>query len=170
MSIIRGLNHSYGIKETRHFIKLNAIAFISTLGLSVMIILSLFMIVFGRIIGSYVFGLIGAKTLFYSIWSYSRYGISLALMVATFYILYRYLPNRKLKSKNIMLGTAFTTVGWLGASLAFSVYINRFANYELIYGSLGGIFALIIWLYISTLIFLLGGGINAISSDFKDKG
>lgn len=169
MSIIRGLNHSYSVKENRHFVKLNMIALVSVVSLTVMIILSLFLIVFGRIIGSYLFGLAGAKALFYSIWSYCRYGIFFALMIVMFSLLYRYLPNRKLKMKNIMLGTIFTTLGWVAASLAFSFYINRFANYELIYGSLGGIFALIIWLYISTLIFLVGGALNAISDSFDGK-
>ncbi|KYZ77452.1 hypothetical protein AXX12_04900 [Anaerosporomusa subterranea] len=168
-SIIRGLNHSYGVKESRHFFKLNGIALMSTIGLTVMIIFSLFMIVFGRIIGSYVFGLVGAKTLFYSIWSFLRYGISLTFMVVTFYLLYTYLPNRKLKFKNVMVGTTFATFGWVSASLLFSFYVNSFANYELIYGSLGGVFGLIIWLYISTLIFLIGGELNAISSNLDDK-
>jgi membrane protein len=168
-AIIRGLNNSYGVKESRHFIKLNFIALMSTIGLTIMIIFSFFMIVFGRIIGSYVFGLIGAKILFYSIWSFLRYGISLTLMLVTFYLIYKYLPNRKLKFNNIMIGTIFATFGWVSASLLFSFYVNNFANYEIIYGSLGGIFALIIWLYISTLIILLGGELNAISSNFEDK-
>jgi len=168
-AIIRGLNHSYGVKESRHFIKLNFIALLSTIGLTVMIIFSFFMIVFGRIIGSYVFGLMGAKTLFYSIWLFLRYGISLTLMLVTFYLIYTYLPNRKLKFNNIMVGTIFATIGWVSASLLFSFYINGFVNYAIIYGSLGGIFALIIWLYMSTLIFLLGGELNAISSKFKNK-
>ncbi|MHC1745730.1 MAG: YihY/virulence factor BrkB family protein [Negativicutes bacterium] len=168
-AIIRGLNHSYGVKETRHFIKLNFIALLSTIGLTAMIIFSFFMIVFGRIIGSYVFGLMGAKTLFYSIWLFLRYGISLTLMLVTFYLIYTYLPNRKLKFNNIIVGTIFATIGWVTASLLFSFYINGFVNYEIIYGSLGGIFALIIWLYMSTLIFLLGGELNAISSNFKNK-
>jgi len=168
-AIIRGLNHSYGVKESRHFIKLNFIALLSTIGLTAMIIFSFFMIVFGRIIGSYVFGLMGAKTLFYSIWLFLRYGISLALMLVTFYLIYKYLPNRKLKFNNIMVGTIFTTIGWVSASLLFSFYINGFVNYEIIYGSLGGIFALIIWLYMSTLIFLLGGELNAISSNVEKK-
>lgn len=169
-SIICGLNHSYSVKESRHFIKLNLIALLSTIGLTVMIIFSLFLIVFGKVIGSYVFGLIGAKALFYSIWSFMRYGISLTLMLVTFYLLYTYLPNRKLKCKNVLVGTIFTTFGWIASSLVFSFYVNHFANYELVYGSLGGLFALIIWLYISTLIFLLGGELNAISSSFDGAG
>lgn len=168
-SIIRGLNHSYNIKESRHFIKLNLLALLATIGLTMMIIFSLFLLVFGKVIGSYVFGLLGAKALFYSVWSFVRYIISLTLMLATFYCLYRYLPNRKLKCKNILIGTVFAAFGWIASSLVFSFYVNRFANYELIYGSLGGVFALIIWLYISTLIFLLGGELNAISSLNDDE-
>ncbi len=164
LAIIRGLNHSYGVKENRKFLKLNFIALLSTLGLTVMIIFSFFMIAFGRNMGFYLFGLMGAKPLFHSIWSLLRYIVSLVLMFTTFYLIYRYLPNRKLKSNNVIKGTVFTTFSWVFASLLFSFYINNFANFELFYSGLGGIFALIIWLYISTLIFLLGGEINAISS------
>ena len=67
-AIIRGLNHSYGVRESRHFIKLNLIALLSTIGLTLMIIFSFIMIVLGRVIGSTVFGYLGAKSLFYSIW------------------------------------------------------------------------------------------------------
>jgi len=168
-AIIRGLNHSYGVKESRHFIKLNLIALLSTIGLTLMIIFSFFMIVLGRIVGSTLFGYIGAKPFFYSIWGFLRYGITFALLLLTFYLIYRYLPNQKLSSNHVLTGTVFTTFGWVGASLLFSFYVNNFGSYATIYGSLGGLFALIIWLYISTLIFLLGGAINAICSDDKEE-
>ena len=110
----------------------------------------------------------GAKSLFYSIWSFLRYGITFGLLLTTFYLIYRYLPNRKLTGNHVLAGTIFTTVGWIGASLLFSFYVNNFGSYATVYGSLGGMFALIFWLYISTLIFLLGGAINAICSDRDD--
>ena len=164
-AIIRGLNHSYGVKESRNFLKLNLIALLSTIGLMLMIVFSFFLIVLGRVIGSTVFGYLGAKSLFYSIWGVLRYGITFALLLLTFYLIYRYLPNRKMNGGHILAGAVFATFGWVGASLLFSFYVNNFGSYATIYGSLGGLFALIIWLYISTLIFLLGGAINAISSN-----
>lgn len=168
-AIIRGLNHAYGVKENRSFIKLIIIALISVIGLTGIIISSFFLLVLGRAIGSYIFGLIGAKTLFSNVWTFLRYTISLTLMIVTFYLIYRYLPNRRLKFNNIIVGTLFSAFGWVLGSLVFSSYTNNFASYELIYGSLGGVFALIVWLYISTLIFLLGGELNAISSSFDTK-
>ena len=167
-AIIRGLNHSYGVKESRCFVRLNMVALLSTVGLSVMVLISFIMIVLGRIIGSTIFGYMGAKSLFYSIWSFLRYGITFGLLLTTFYLIYRYLPNRKLTGNHVLAGTIFTTVGWIGASLLFSFYVNNFGSYATVYGSLGGMFALIFWLYISTLIFLLGGAINAICSDRDD--
>lgn len=161
-AIIRGLNHSYGVKENRKFLKLNLIYLVSTICLTLMVILSFFMIVLGRIIGSTVFGYLGAKPFFYSIWSFFRYGITFALLLITFYLIYRYLPNRKLSGRHVLAGTIFATFGWVGASLVFSFYVNNFSNYATIYGSLGGLFVLIIWIYISTLVFLLGGALNAI--------
>lgn len=165
-AIIRGLNNSYAVKEDRKFIKLTFIALISTIGISVMIIFAFILLVFGKIIGSYIFGLIGAQTIFSVIWPFLRYGIPLAVIFITFYLLYRYVPNKKLKYHNIIIGAIFTTVGLIGTSLLFSFYVNNFANYEKIYGSLGGVIALISWLYMNTLIILLGGELNAISSNF----
>ena len=169
-AIIRGLNHSYGVKESRHFLKLHLIALLSTIGLTMMVMLSFILIVLGRIIGSSILGYLGAKTFFYRIWSLLRYGISFTLLLITFYLIYRYLPNRKLKDSHVLPGTIFATFGWIGASLLFSFYVNNFGSYATVYGSLGGMFALIIWLYISTLIFLLGGAINAICSDTNKEG
>lgn len=168
-AIIRGLNNSYGVKESRKFVKLNFIALMSIVAFTAMIIFSFFLIVFERIIGSYIFGLIGQKALFYSFWPLARYSVSFTLMFSAFFLIYRYLPNRALQPKHIIVGTVFATSGWVAASLLFSYYVNNFAIYQKVYGSLGGLFALIVWLYISTLIFLLGGELIAISSNVERK-
>lgn len=168
-AIIRGLNKSYGVKEDRNFIKINFMALISTIGITIMMILEIILIIFGEIIGTYVFGLIGATNLFNIIWSFLRYSIPFILMFITFSLIYMYLPNRKLKFHNVLIGSLFTTVGWVTISVLFSFYVNNFANYEMVYGGLGGVIALIIWLYISTLIVLLGGELIAITSDFENK-
>lgn len=168
-AIIRGLNKAYHIEENRNFIKLNLIALVSTIGVTIMIIFSLIMIVFGKIVGNYVFSLVGAKVLFNIIWSFLRYCIPLSIMFVTFSFIYKYGPNRNVKFNNVIVGTIFTTIGWVTTSLIFSFYVNNFTNYEKVYGSLGGIIALISWLYISSLIILIGGELNAISSYFQNN-
>lgn len=167
-AIIKGLNKAYHIDENRNFIKLNFIAIISTIGVTIMIILSLIMIVFGKLLGNYLFSLVGAKALFNIIWPFLSYCIPLFIMFITFSFIYKYGPTKKLKFRNVIVGTIFTTVGWVATSLLFSFYVNNYTNYERVYGSLGGIIALISWLYISALIILIGGELNAISGYLED--
>lgn len=163
-AIMRGLNRSYRVKETRKYFQLHLLALIATLGVSAIIIFSFFMIVFGRILGSRIFGLIGEKSLFYSLWPLFRYGITFTFLLATFILIYRYLPNRRLPFKNLMPGAIFAALGWVGVSWLFAYYVNNFATYEKVYGSLGSIFALIVWLDLSALVILFGGEIIAICS------
>lgn len=160
--LIQGINKAYRIEETRHFTKLYLIALVATFGVALMIIFDFTLVVFGKIIGAYLFELAGDKEFFYTIWAVVRYAIPFSLMMLTFYLLYAYVPNKRLKSSEIILGTIFTSVGWLSASFLFSFYVNMFSNYEKIYGSIGGIIALISWLYLSSLIILLGGELIAI--------
>jgi membrane protein len=168
-AITKGLNKAYDMEETRNFIKRNSISIITTIGVTIMIIFSFIMIVFGEIMGRYVFGLVGAKALFNIIWLLLRFLIPLVIMVITFSLIYVYVPNRRFKFKNVIVGTIFATLGWVITSVLFSFYVNNFANYEKVYGSLGAAIALIIWLYISTLIILIGGELNAINSYIKNK-
>jgi len=168
-AIMRGLNKAYDTEENRKFIKLNIIALISTIGFIAIILLSLIMIVFGGMLGTYIFNLVGAVALFDVVWSILRYCIPSVLMFITFSLIYKYLPNKRLKPKNIRVGAIFATIGWVLTSLVFSFYVNNFGHYEKVYGSLGGMVILIIWLYISTLVILIGGELNAISSYFETK-
>lgn len=168
-AIVRGLNKAYDVDENRRFVKLNLVALITTIGVIAMIMIAMVMIVLGEIIGIYVFGLVGATDLFHIAWSVLRYCIPALLMFVTFSLLYKFVPNKRLKFRNIRVGAIFATIGWIITSLLFSTYVNNFGNYEKVYGSLGGMIALITWLYISALVILVGGEINAISDYFQTK-
>jgi len=168
-AITRGLNKAYDAEENRNFVKLFFLALIATFGLTIMMMFEFILIIFGEIIGTYVFGLIGAKKLFVYIWSFLRYCISLVWMIFTFSLLYKYLPNRKLKFGNVVIGAIFSSVGLVLISVLFSFYVNNFGNYTIVYGGLGGIIALMMWFYFSTMIILLGGEVIAIHSDFQNK-
>jgi membrane protein len=94
-------------------------------------------------------------------WSVLKYGFPVASMLVVFTLLYWMTPNRRLTLNEVIPGAVFTTLGWIVTSLLFSFYVNHFGNYSKTYGSLGGVIVLLIWLYISSIIVLLGGEINA---------
>lgn len=76
--------------------------------------------------------------------------------------LYRFGPNRAAARKRwITLGAVVATFGWLLVSLALSVYFSRFANFNETYGSIGAFAGLMLWLYASAFVVLLGAELNA---------
>jgi membrane protein len=84
------------------------------------------------------------------------------MMVIVFACIYRFTPCSRLGWREVLPGAIFTTVGWLVASLAFSYYLDNIWNIELVYGSIGSFIALLIWLYLSATLLLLGGQVNAL--------
>jgi membrane protein len=168
-AIIRGVNKAYGVQENRSFVKFRATALFATLCFSLLIITALFALVFGEVIGIYIFSLVNAESVFPIVWSILRYIIPLFIMFVSLMLLYKALPNRKLTYKKVWPGALFTTFTWIVVSLLFSFYVNNFAAYEKIYGSIGGAIALLVWLYVSALIILVGGEINAFHLYLCDK-
>lgn len=86
-------------------------------------------------------------------------GIAVVFVIGA---LYRFGPNRSSARKRwITVGAVVATVGWLLASLALSVYFSRFADFNQTYGSLGAFAGLMLWLYASAFVVLLGAELNA---------
>ncbi|HUC92669.1 MAG TPA: YihY/virulence factor BrkB family protein [Paenibacillus sp.] len=160
-AVIKGLNKAYDEAETRPFWKVRGISVLATLVLAIVIILAMLMLVFGRAIGEFLFQWLSYPAGFDLIWGIVKYAVPLLAMFAVFMLLYRMTPNRKLTWREVVPGSIFTTVGWIATSLGFSFYVNNFGNYTKTYGSLGGVVVLLIWLYISSIIIVLGGEINA---------
>ena len=96
------------------------------------------------------------------LWDLIRYVIVVAMMIVIFAIMYRYTPCKKLGWKQVFPGAIVCTIGWIVVSLWFSFYINNFSNYSRLYGGLGAVIILMTWLYITSIIFIIGGEINSV--------
>jgi membrane protein len=160
-AIIKGLNKAYDEVENRSFWKVRGLSVLATFVLALVIIISMLMLVFGKGIGEYLFQWMNYPDGFLFIWSIVKLAIPIVALFVVFMLLYRVTPNRKLTWRGVVPGSIFTTIGWIVSSLLFSFYVNEFGNYTKTYGSLGGIIVLLIWLYLSSIIIILGGEINA---------
>ena len=90
------------------------------------------------------------------------WGAMLLLMLTALGILYRYGPNTEGHRDPIMTwGAVMATLSWAAASLAFSFYLTNFGAYNRVYGSIGAVIALLMWLYLSAFSVLLGAALNA---------
>ena len=161
LCLIRGMNKSYNIRETRPYFEVLFISLVFVIMLLVLIFISMIFLVFGENLGSFLFNLIGLDQYFMYIWNLCRYIIGIVTVIIILMNLYRFTPNKKLSFKEVMPGAVVSTFCWIIASFCYSFYSSNFARYDIIYGSLGGIIVLMTWVYLSSWTILIGCEINA---------
>ena len=160
-SLIKWMNKSYSVKETRSFIKVFIISFIFTVSILVLILISVILLVFGELIGYFIFNLIGLNGIFIYVWNILRYIVAVSTLIIIIVNLYKYMPNKKIKTKDVIPGSIIATLVWLIVSFFYSYYTNNYSNYEVIYGSIAEIIVLITWLYLSSWSILIGLEVNS---------
>ena len=96
-----------------------------------------------------------------NIWQYLRFVLLAAIMFAVLGLLYAAAQDERQPAKSIMPGAAIALAAWLLVSVGFSVYVENFANYSVIYGTLGAVIVLMVWLYMTSFILILGAEYNA---------
>ena len=159
-AIVTALNIVYEVEETRSFIWHTLVAVAVAVGLVSMFILASVAISTFALLQDALPRLNGlARTAMQTgFWLLAAWGVRVA--IAT---IYRYAPNRPPCPERWMKpGSAFATVGWIGATFGFAFYVRNFGGYNATYGALGAVIIMLTWLYISAYIILLGAELNRI--------
>ncbi|NGT02614.1 YihY/virulence factor BrkB family protein [Clostridium perfringens] len=164
-AVIKGLNKAYGVKETRSYIKLKLISMIYTILLALIVIATLFLFVFGDVIGDFFMKVLEHPEFIYYIWNILRYVVVILIMILFFMFLYSATPCVRLGWLEVIPGAVITTLGWISISYIFAYYVNNFSNYSRLYGSLGAVFMFMTWMFITSMILILGGEINAVLAE-----
>lgn len=164
-AVIKGLNKAYGVKETRSYIKLKLISMIYTILLALIVIATLFLFVFGDVIGYLFIKVLEHPEFIYYIWNMLRYVVVILIMILFFMFLYNATPCVRLGWLEVIPGAVITTLGWISISYIFAYYVNNFSNYSRLYGSLGAVFMFMTWMFITSMILILGGEINAVLAE-----
>jgi membrane protein len=157
-AIIDALNVVYDEKEKRGFIKLNLVSLAFTLAALASVLLAVGAVVILPLILNYI-GLSGVSSLLLRL---LRWPVLLALIIVGLAGLYRYGPSRKEpRWQWLTVGSVFAAVAWIVSSALLSWYLVNFANYDATYGSLGAAIGLMMWMWISAIVILLGAELNA---------
>ena len=140
-------------KEKRGFIKLNLISLAFTIGAILATLLAIAaVVVLPLLVGHFGLASFGRGWL-----QWLRWPVLLALVVLGLAVLYRFGPSRTdAHWEWLSVGSAFAAVAWLGGSALLSWYLANFANYDATYGSLGAAIGLMIWMWVSSIVILLG--------------
>jgi len=157
-AMIDALNVIYEQQEKRTLFKLNFVALLFTLGGFAVFLTAVSAVIAVPVALSWV-GLGGAAAEL--IWI-ARWPALLIVLLLGLAVLYRYGPNRRAaRWQWVSVGSMFASVVWIAASFLFSWYLAKFNTYNATYGSLGAVLAMMMWLWISSMVVLLGAELNA---------
>ncbi|WP_026898285.1 YihY/virulence factor BrkB family protein [Daejeonella oryzae] len=161
-TLMEAFNKSSLIIETRTWIKQRLVALYLTLIIAFALISGLVIITIGEYIFSYLKSEMGFKDAFWIfIINLGRWIILICIYFVTISILYRYGPAHAKKWKFFSAGSWMATILAILTFAGFSYYINNFGTYNKVYGSIGTLLVLMIWLYLNSLIILVGFELNA---------
>lgn len=161
-NLMAAFNKSALATETRTWLRRRWIAFVLTLMILFAFLAGITIMIFGQqFIGYTRHRVHGSGILWVSLFIIVRWFIVILLFFVTVSILYKYAPVHARKWKFFSAGSILATTLAVLTSLGFSFYINNFSSYNKIYGSIGTLIVTMIWLYLNSLIILLGFELNA---------
>jgi membrane protein len=157
-AMVDALNVIYEQQEGRSFVRLNAVALLFTLAGFAAFLLA----IAGVIVLPLILSPLGLGSETEMLTRLLRWPALLVMLLLGLALLYRYGPYRRpARWQWVTIGSVFASVTWIAASYLFSWYLASFANYNATYGSLGAVVGLMMWLWISTIVVLLGAELNA---------
>ena len=163
--VAKGLNRAYKIEDSRSFLYNRLLALVMVFVNALILFLSIDLIVFGKVIIQFLTRYIGLTDHAGNIILFIRWPIAFIALFILAYMQYYILPDlkgdEKLRRKSALPGALFFTISWLLGSWGFSIYINNLHTYNFVYGTIGAFAVLMIWLYYTSILILVGGEINS---------
>ncbi|QAU34148.1 YihY/virulence factor BrkB family protein [Janthinobacterium sp. 17J80-10] len=161
-AIMAAMNVAYDTPESRPAWKLYPLSILYTTGIALLLLLAASLLIVGPQAMQWLAQLAGLEQLFVTLWAWLR--LPAALLVLSLVIAFAYYaaPNVAHRFRMITPGSILAVVIWVAASLGFSYYVQNFGNYSVMYGSIGAVIVLLLYLYLSAAAFLFGAEVNAV--------
>ena len=173
-AIMQQLNITYDVKEGRNFLRARAVALGLTLLGGTLIVTALSLVVLGGVAQDWIGNRFGFSSALLMFFATLRWVIIVLALLAAFALVYWLAPNVEQRFRFITPGSVVATLLLIVASLVFNLYTSNFADYDATYGSIGAVVLLMLWLYITGLVILIGSEINVLkeryAADRKDAG
>ncbi|CAN5687631.1 YihY/virulence factor BrkB family protein [soil metagenome] len=156
--LLEAVNLAYDEEETRGFVKKRGLALLLTLGFLVFLAIAIGLVaVLPAVLDQLGLGVVAEVAV-----QIVRWGGLVVLMILALGVVYRVGPDRdSARVRWVSTGAVTATLLWVAASVVFSLYVDNFGSYGKTYGSLAGVVVLLLWLWITALMVLLGAELNA---------
>ncbi|HEU4748821.1 MAG TPA: YihY/virulence factor BrkB family protein [Gemmatimonadaceae bacterium] len=154
------LNRAYDVTDERPWWKRRVLALAVMLGWALILIVVTGILMGGDQITAYArteLGLGAAATA----WAIVQFPVALALLVAFLYLMYLLLPYVKQDKRHILVGSFVAALLFVAATLLFRLYVQNFGAYNKTYGTVGAVIMLLTWMYVVSVVILVGGELNS---------
>ena len=163
ISWMDGFRRAYQLPKTWGLIQERLIAISLVLMAGIPLTFATILVAFGSRIELRILFYIGHEfgPIVLLLWSLTRWTIAILSSIAVIQLIYHNAVPRTQPWHSVLPGAVLATVMWLGATALFGWYLQRYADYSIIYGSLGVGIALLVWMYLISLVVLIGAEFNA---------
>ncbi|GAB4043956.1 YihY/virulence factor BrkB family protein [Spirosoma jeollabukense] len=161
VALMNAFNSSYETSDRRGFFELRGVAILLTITLAIALVLAIIVLIIGGIVSDYLlkFGILN-NVIFINLLAIGRYLVVFAVFVGTVSVIYRFGPDVNMKWAFIMPGAVTASLLIVLTTLGFSYYVSNFGSYNKLYGSIGTLIALMIWINLISLLLIIGFDMN----------
>jgi membrane protein len=151
--------HEIPLEKTRPFWKAKLISLGLTIGSFLLLVIASFLVFISDLVLQIVVDKSGASVLL-TVWRLLSWPLALGIIATSSAFIYRFGPSRWSHGTPIMPGAILAAISWAILSGLFRIYVANFGNYNKVYGAVGAVIVLLLWLYMTSLVLLLGDQLN----------
>ena len=169
-SVMEAMNVMYEIEEDRPFWKVYGISIFLSLGVATLLISALVLVVFGPEIGGAIADVVGLGFVFELVWNVVKWPVLVGVVLFAFALVYYFAPDVEQRFRYVSPGSIVAVAMWLIFSLLFRLYVENFGSYNATFGSFAGIIVLMLYIYYTSFILLLGAEMNQVIEEHIPEG
>ncbi len=160
-TFIDALNTAYDVTDKRSWWRKRFIALGMLVGAAFVMGLATYVTLAGEKTMTLLGGILGMSVQTAKAWTLLQFPVAFALLTGFLWLMYYVLPYAKQKKKQALVGSAFAAILWIVATLLFRLYVQNWGAYNPAYGTIGAVMILLTWMYISSVVILVGGELNS---------
>lgn len=158
--LMRGVRRAYGLEGGVGLFAYYLRLLLYTVSLLLVLAVALVLTTVGQRLLTYFTAHLSFSPYLIELWHYLRFVVLAVFLFAALGLLYALAQDRPQAAEGIVPGVLISLAAWMLLSLGFSFYVENFASYSVIYGTLGAVIVLLIWLYMSATVLILGAELN----------
>jgi membrane protein len=169
-SVMEAMNVMYEIEEERPFWKVYGLSVFLSFGVAALLITALVLVVFGPQIGGAIADVVGLGFVFELVWNIVKWPVLIGIVLFAFALVYYFAPDVEQRFRYVSPGSIMAVAMWVLFSLLFRLYVENFGSYSATFGSFAGIIILMLYIYYSSFIMLVGAEVNQVIEEHVPEG